>query len=182
MVRSKIKYELIADERTRRETFRKRKTGLFKKLSELKTLCEVEACGIVISGDGTQAEVWPSPNAASQVIQKFINLPTSSQTNNMIDQAGFLRANLSRYSKNLDKESKKIESLERELRLAECLTKEEVVTRNTDELHEILRLLERKIGMVDRRIAKIEPSSSNMAASAQQTNNEPDHGKGKQPV
>lgn len=182
MVRSKIRYELIADERTRRETYKKRKTGLFKKLNELKTLCDVEACAIVINGDGTQSEVWPSPHAASQVVQKFINLPSSSQTNNMVDQAGFLRQNLSRLSKNLDKETRKVQSLERELLLAECLTKEEADVSNSNELHEMLRLLERKIGMVDRKISDVEPSSSNMAAGAKGRNNEPYHGKGKQPL
>ncbi|KAK4391264.1 Agamous-like MADS-box protein [Sesamum angolense] len=182
MVRSKIRYELIADERTRRETFKKRKTGLFKKLNELKTLCDIEACGIVINGDGTQSEVWPSQHAASQVIQKFKNLPSSSQTNNMVNQAGFLRQNLSRLSKNLDKETRKVQSLERELLLAKCLVEEEVDVSNSNELHEMLRLLERKIGMVDRRIADIEPSSSNMVASLKQTNDGPLRGKGKQPV
>ncbi|KAL7118273.1 hypothetical protein ACP275_03G125700 [Erythranthe tilingii] len=182
MVRSKIRYELIADERTRRETFKKRKTGLFKKLNELKTLCNVEVCGIIMNGEGTQSEVWPSAHEASEVIQKFINLPSSSQTNNMTDQAGFLRQNLSRLSKNLGKETVKVQSLEKELLLVECLTKGEADVSNSKELHEMLRLLERKIGMIDRRIADIEPSSSNRVVGAKETNIEPQHGKGKQPL
>ncbi|KAL0437912.1 UNVERIFIED_CONTAM: hypothetical protein Slati_2274200 [Sesamum latifolium] len=85
-------------------------------------------------------------------------------------------------SKNLDKETRKVQSLERELLLAKCLVEEEVDVSNSNELHEMLRLLERKIGMVDRRIADIEPSSSNMVASLKQTNDGPHHGKGKQPL
>ncbi|KAL0360033.1 UNVERIFIED_CONTAM: hypothetical protein Sradi_3687800 [Sesamum radiatum] len=84
-------------------------------------------------------------------------------------------------SKNFDKETRKVQSLERELLLAKCLVEEEVDVSNSNELHEMLRLLERKIGMVDRRIADIEPSSSNMVASLKQ-NDGPHHGKGKQPL
>ncbi|KAG8378494.1 hypothetical protein BUALT_Bualt08G0143000 [Buddleja alternifolia] len=159
-----IRYELIADERIRRETFKKRKKGLFKKLNELRTLCDVDACAIVINGDGTQSEVWPAPHAASRVIHKFRSLPSSSQSNNMVDQAGFLRQNLSRLSKNLNKETRKVQLLQREAVLAECLNKDEMYVTKPDDLRETLRLLERKIGMVDRKIAENEPSSSNMAA------------------
>ncbi|KAK6129620.1 hypothetical protein DH2020_036630 [Rehmannia glutinosa] len=65
-------------------------------------------------------------------------------------------------SKNLDKETRKVQSIEKELLIAECMTKEEVNVSNSHESHEILRLLERKIGMVDRRLADFELSSSNM--------------------
>ncbi|KAL0314119.1 UNVERIFIED_CONTAM: hypothetical protein Sangu_2256300 [Sesamum angustifolium] len=85
-------------------------------------------------------------------------------------------------SKNLDKETRKVQSLERELLLAKCLVEEEVDVSNSNELHEMFRLLERKIGMVDRRIADIEPSSSNMVASLKQTIDGPHRGKGKQPL
>lgn len=182
MVRSKIKYELIADARTRRETFKKRKSGLFKKLNELKTLCDVEACGIVINEDGTQTEVWPSMPATSQVVRRFLNLPSSSQTNNMVGQSGFLRQNLSRISKNLDKETRKVQCLEKELLLAEYLTKEQVDGMSSKELNEMLRLLERKIELVDRKIADVGPSSSNMITRARGRNRELYHGKGKQPI
>lgn len=182
MVRSKIKYELIADERTRRETFRKRKSGLFKKLNELKTLCDVEACGIIINEDGTQPDVWPSIPATSQVVRRFLDLPTSSQRNNMVGQSGFLRQNLSRISRNLDKETRKVQSLEKELLLAECLAKEQADVSNSNELEEMFRLLEKKIQLVDRKIADVGPSSSNMAARARGRNRELYHGKGKQPM
>ncbi|KAL3641455.1 hypothetical protein CASFOL_016423 [Castilleja foliolosa] len=158
MVRSKVKYELIADERTRRESFKKRKAGLFKKLDELKTLCHVEACGIVLTGDGAHSEVWPSPNKASEVIDRFITRPPSSSShrNNRVDQIGFLRQNLSRVSKNLDKETRKVKSLEKELTIAECVTKGEANISNSHELQEMLRLMEKKIAMVNKRIADIE--------------------------
>lgn len=47
MVRSIVKYEFIADERQRKQTFRKRKASLLKKLNELKTLRDIDACAII---------------------------------------------------------------------------------------------------------------------------------------
>ena len=107
MVRSKIKYEFIVDDRTRRESYKKRKSGLFKQLYELKTMCGIEDCGIVINEDGTQSKVWPSMPTTSQVAQRFLSLPSSSQTNNTVGQSGFLRQILSRISKNLVKEPRR---------------------------------------------------------------------------
>ncbi|XP_042036194.1 agamous-like MADS-box protein AGL80 isoform X1 [Salvia splendens] len=182
MVRSKIKYQLIADARTRRETFKKRKSGLLKKLNELKTLCNVEACGFVMNEDGSQSQVWPSMPAASQVVQRFLSLPSSSKTTNMVDQSGFLRQNLSRISKNLDRETRKVQHLEKELRLVECLAKEQVDISNSKELYEMLRLLDRKIDLVDRKIADVGPSSSVKAARARGIKPDLHLGKGKQPI
>ncbi|KAG6390247.1 hypothetical protein SASPL_147979 [Salvia splendens] len=182
MVRSKIKYELIADPRTRRETFKKRKSGLLKKLNELKTLCNVEACGFVMNEDGSQSQVWPSMPVASEVVRRFISLPSSSKTTNMVDQSGFLRQNLSRISKNLDRETRKVQHLEKELLLVECLAKEQVDISNSKELHEMLRLLGRKIDLVDRKIADVGPSSSVKAARARGSKLDLHLGKGKQPI
>ncbi|GER44895.1 MADS-box transcription factor family protein [Striga asiatica] len=162
MVRSKVKYEFVADDRTRRETFKKRKIGLLKKLKELGTLCDVEACGVIINSEGTQLETWPSPNEASTTIQKFLALPSSSHTNHRVDQVGFLRQNLSRLSKNLDKETQKVHSLEKELFLAESVAREEATVHDPYELHDMIHFLEKKIKMVECRITENETYSSKM--------------------
>ncbi|CAA0826477.1 AGAMOUS-like 96 [Striga hermonthica] len=169
MVRSKVKYEFVLDERTRRETFKKRKTGLLKKLNELGTLCDVEACGVIINGEGTQLETWPSPSEASTTIQKFLDLPSSSHTNHRVDQIGFLRQNLSRLSKNLDKETQKVHSLEKELFLAESVARQEANVNNPYELHDMVHFLEKKIRMIECKIIENETCSSKMVIGAKKT-------------
>ncbi|KAL2520178.1 Agamous-like MADS-box protein AGL80 [Forsythia ovata] len=183
MVRSKIKYELIADERARKETFRKRKLSLFKKLNEFKTLCNVEACAVISNENGAQPEFWPSPPEAFNVIQTFKNLPSSSQTSNMVNGEGFLKQNLSRLAKNLDKEKWKVQSLEQELLLDKCLSEESVLEEtNSGDLQKLLCLLEKKMRMVDDNIVTLEHSDSTVISSVKEIGSGSTLGKGKQPL
>ncbi|CAD5332761.1 unnamed protein product [Arabidopsis thaliana] len=63
----KVKLSLIANERSRKTSFMKRKDGIFKKLHELSTLCGVQACALIYSPFIPVPESWPSredtPNA-----------------------------------------------------------------------------------------------------------------------
>ncbi|KAL3617555.1 hypothetical protein CASFOL_037876 [Castilleja foliolosa] len=63
MGRAKLNMELIADKKSRNTTFNNRKEGLFKKIYELKTLCDVNACMIIYGPKQetgfTQPEIWP---------------------------------------------------------------------------------------------------------------------------
>ena len=57
MGRGKLKMEMIGDEKTRYRTFGNRSKGLKKKLHELSTLCDVEACLILYHGDAADGPV-----------------------------------------------------------------------------------------------------------------------------
>ncbi|KAG6519217.1 hypothetical protein ZIOFF_022709 [Zingiber officinale] len=51
----------IAHDATRRATFKKWKRSLLKKVSELATLCSIDACAVVYGPEEEAPEVWPSP-------------------------------------------------------------------------------------------------------------------------
>ncbi|PIN08070.1 MADS box transcription factor [Handroanthus impetiginosus] len=63
MGRAKLKLELISKEKSRILTFKKRKQGLFTKLHQLTTLCDVNACMIIYGPKqehgATEPEIWP---------------------------------------------------------------------------------------------------------------------------
>ncbi|KAL2511386.1 AGAMOUS-like 87 [Abeliophyllum distichum] len=161
MVHAKVRYELIIDKIARRPTFKKRKSSLLKKLHELKTLCNVDACAIIYEQDETQPDVWPSPLEAFSSIQRFNNMTHTSKTSHMINGEGFFRQNLSRLTANLDKEKHKVQLMEMELLLANCLDKNDVCdVSDPNDLQALLRLLERKLPMVSGKIAAIESSES----------------------
>ncbi|GMP78966.1 hypothetical protein CsSME_00034698 [Camellia sinensis var. sinensis] len=155
-----VKYEFIADERVRRQTFRKRKAGLLKKVSELKTLCSVGACAIIYpttaTGSVAQPDVWPSPNEASHLFQRFENLPSMKQTANMMDQENFLKRNITRMSKNLDKEKKKNRGVEIEQQMTKFLFEKNLHDfSNLDDLRDVASVLDEKINLMNDKLENI---------------------------
>ncbi|XP_059630962.1 agamous-like MADS-box protein AGL80 isoform X2 [Cornus florida] len=139
MVCTKVKYELIADERARRQTFRKRKAGLLKK-----------------------PDVWPSPVEAQDLLQRFNSLPTMKQTGNMLNQETFLMQNVSRLNRNLEKEKRKNKILQMEL-MKKCLVEKNLHNvSNVQDLKDLDRLLDEKIKLVDARIEDINRANSTL--------------------
>ncbi|KAK9929762.1 hypothetical protein M0R45_026845 [Rubus argutus] len=81
MAKYKTKLQLISNEPKRRVIFKKRKETLFRKLNELATLCGVIACALVYDCSANKIHVWPSPEEANLVLQKFQTLPAKDKVN-----------------------------------------------------------------------------------------------------
>ncbi|KAG6532375.1 hypothetical protein ZIOFF_006215 [Zingiber officinale] len=115
MGRKKVKLAWITNDATRRTTFEKRKKGLVKKVSELATLCGVEACLVVYGPqDASEAEpeVWPSPVETARVAIRFNSMPEMYRWRRMTDQEGFFRqrvAKLQDLLRRQDCESRELE-------------------------------------------------------------------------
>ena len=78
--RGKLQMEMIGDEKTRYRTFGNRSKGLKKKLHELSTLCDVEACMILYHGDAadgpcsSRPDVWPeNRDEVERIINRYLN-------------------------------------------------------------------------------------------------------------
>ncbi|KAE8678661.1 hypothetical protein F3Y22_tig00111402pilonHSYRG00051 [Hibiscus syriacus] len=73
----KIKIAYITNAAARKATCKKRKKGLMKKLSELTTLCGIEACAVLYPPPGcvSQPEAWPSAAVAHRLLSEYKNLP-----------------------------------------------------------------------------------------------------------
>ncbi|KAL7582327.1 agamous-like MADS-box protein AGL80 [Lactuca sativa] len=106
MTRSIVKYQFMANERARNTTLQKRKVSLFKKMIELKCLCDVDACLVMYEKDEVPPEVWPSPSEAQRVMQKFQNSKILGASA-MLDQKAFLQKSIMKMKKDLDKEKEK---------------------------------------------------------------------------
>ncbi|KAJ1294691.1 hypothetical protein BS78_01G165200 [Paspalum vaginatum] len=115
MARKKVNLQWIANDSTRRSTFKKRRKGLMKKASELATLCDVEAC-VVVYGEGeSQPEVWPDVPKAAQVLARFKAMPELDQCKKMMDMEGFLNQRIDKLKEQLQKARR--ENRERETTL-----------------------------------------------------------------
>ncbi|GFP91855.1 mads-box transcription factor pheres 2 [Phtheirospermum japonicum] len=76
-----MKVEFIVNKKSRNTTFKRRKEGLVKKIKELSTLCDVDACMIIYSPDHDAPAapdiVWPSNNPDQ--IHRMIHLSRAFQ-------------------------------------------------------------------------------------------------------
>ncbi|XP_021912470.1 agamous-like MADS-box protein AGL80 [Carica papaya] len=109
MTRKKVKLAYITNNSARKATFKKRKKGLMKKMSELSTLCDVKvplhkACTIIYSPYDSQPDVWPSPLGAQNVLADFKRMPEMEQSKKMVNQESFL---YQRITKAIDQLKKK---------------------------------------------------------------------------
>jgi hypothetical protein len=103
MARKKVTLQRIANDSTRRATFKKRRKGLMKKASELATLCDVDAC-VVVYGEGeTQPEVWPDVSKVAQVLARFKAMPELDQCKKTMDMEGLLTQRIGKQKEQLHK-------------------------------------------------------------------------------
>lgn len=103
----------ITNDSARRATFKKRQKGLMKKVSELTTLCDIDACVIIYSPYDSQPEVWPSPLGVHRVLEQFKTMPEMEQRKKMVNQETFLRHRIAKTQEQLKKQKK--ENREKEI-------------------------------------------------------------------
>ncbi|PON47821.1 MADS-box transcription factor [Trema orientale] len=101
MTRKKLNLAYICNDWARKSTFKKRKKSLVKKLSELSTLCGIDACAIIRSPYEAEPEALPSAAGVQRVVAKFRKMPEMEQSKNMVNQQGFLSQRISKTSDQL---------------------------------------------------------------------------------
>ncbi|EOA20829.1 hypothetical protein CARUB_v10001166mg [Capsella rubella] len=117
----KLKLSLIADERSRKTTFMKRKKGMIKKLHELTTLCGVQACGVIYSPYLPAPEVWPSKEGVEEVVTKFMEMPMAAKTKKMMNQDTYLREQITKTKEQVEKLASENRDLEVKQFMFDCL-------------------------------------------------------------
>lgn len=119
--RQKIEMKKISNERYLQATFSKRRTGIFKKASELATLCDVDLAVIVFS-PGNRVFSFGSPHVDS-VIQRYIAHALTPPTLDLnepfctMDERG-LHAHLDYLANRFTREKKREEDLNRLLEVS----------------------------------------------------------------
>uniref|UniRef100_A0A0D9UZV4 MADS-box domain-containing protein n=1 Tax=Leersia perrieri TaxID=77586 RepID=A0A0D9UZV4_9ORYZ len=117
----KIVLDRIANDATRRATFKKRRRGLMKKASELSTLCDVEACLVVFGEGEVEPEAWPSQEDARSVLDRFRALPETEQSKKMMNQEDFLRQRIAKLQDQVAKAVRENRERENKLLLHDAL-------------------------------------------------------------
>ncbi|PPR85870.1 hypothetical protein GOBAR_AA34816 [Gossypium barbadense] len=153
MTGKKVKLAYITNDSARKATYKKRTKGLMKKLSELSSLCGIDACSIMYSPYKSLPEVWPSPMGVQQVLSKLETIPDMEKSKNMLNQESFLSQKTTKAAEQLKKHCK--ENWEKEMTHVMFNTicgKGVFHGLKFEALSEINLLLDKKMSDIDKRI------------------------------
>ncbi|KAK6915739.1 Transcription factor, MADS-box [Dillenia turbinata] len=152
MTRKKVKLAYIQNDSARKATFRKRKKGLMKKVSELTTLCGIEACAVIYSPYEQQPDVWPSPLGAQHVLAKFKRLPEMDQSKKMMNQEGFIRQRIAKARDHLRRQQKDNREKEMIQVMNQCLTGKPLHIMGLVDLNDLGWLIDTKSKEIQKRL------------------------------
>ncbi|KAJ4838330.1 Agamous-like MADS-box protein agl80 [Turnera subulata] len=152
MTRKKVKLAFIANDAARKATFKKRRKGLIKKVSELSTLCGIEACAIIYSPYETQPEVWPSPVGVQRVLSQFRQMPEMEQSKKMVNQESFLRQRIAKAGEQLKKQRRDNREKEVTHAMYQCLMGKSLANLTMLDLSDLGWLIDQNIKEIERRV------------------------------
>ncbi|TVU21348.1 hypothetical protein EJB05_30976, partial [Eragrostis curvula] len=97
MARKKVNLQWIANDKTRRATFKKRCAALMKKTRELTTLCGVKVCVVVYEDDAAKLEVSPSIPEARRLLKRYKAIPDELENlKKAMNMEEYLRSRISK--------------------------------------------------------------------------------------
>ncbi|KAK9945868.1 hypothetical protein M0R45_011362 [Rubus argutus] len=121
MARRKVRLSFITNDGSRKSTFKKRKKGIIKKVSEITTLCDIKAAAIIYSPYDSQPEVWPNPTAAHSLLTRFQNMPEMEKSRKMVDQETYLKQRIAKVREQIRKLQKENREKEVTRVMFDCL-------------------------------------------------------------
>ncbi|TQD98252.1 hypothetical protein C1H46_016073 [Malus baccata] len=155
MSRKKVKLAYIQNDTTRKLTFKKRKKGFMKKMSEITALCDVEACAVVYGQNDTQPEVWPSPSGVQGTYAKFRAMPSMEQTKKQLNMVTFLRQRIEKAKEQLRKQNKENREKEMSILMNQCLTGRSLQDLNMGDLKDLGWVVDHKVEEIIKKVKKV---------------------------
>ncbi|KAL0364899.1 UNVERIFIED_CONTAM: Agamous-like MADS-box protein [Sesamum angustifolium] len=152
MTRKKVKLAFITNDSARKATFKKRKKGLMKKVSELSTLCGIDSCAIVYGPYDSHPEVWPDGRGAHRVLAQFKRMPEMEQSKKMVNQESFIRHRITKAADQLKKLHKDNREKEITHLMYQCLTGKELQGLGVAELNDMGWLVDQNLKEIYKRI------------------------------
>ena len=168
MTRKKVELAYITNDYARKATFKKRKKGLMKKVSELSTLCGIDACAILYSPYDSQPEVWPSSLGVQRVVARFKKMPGMEQSKKMVNQESFLRQRVAKGNEQLKKQRKDNREKEITRVMFQSLTGKDLQTLNLVDIFDLGWMIDQNLKEINKRIESLKKEAQSLAAAAGQ--------------
>ncbi|KAH7512261.1 uncharacterized protein LOC112489112 [Ziziphus jujuba] len=152
MTRKKVKLVWIGNDSARKASFKKRRTGLLKKVSELTTLCGVSAFVVVYGPDDTEPAVWPSRQVVAQLLARFQSVPEIERCKKMMNQESYLRERAGKMQEQLRKHSRKNKEMEMARIMHQIHKGKQLIEFETIELTGLVWMLEERMKEIRKRV------------------------------
>ena len=169
MTRKKVEVAYVTNDSARKATFKKRKKGLMKKVSELSTLCGIDACAILYSPYDSQPEVWPSTLGVQSVVARFKKMPGMEQSKKMVNQESFLRQRVAKANEQLKKQRKDNREKEITRVMFQSLTGKDLQTLNLVDIFDLGWIVDQNLKEINKRIESLKKKAQSLAAAAATT-------------
>ncbi|KAK7278065.1 hypothetical protein RJT34_23088 [Clitoria ternatea] len=152
MTRKKVKLAYITDVTARKATFKKRKKGIIKKVSELSILCGIQACAIITNPFDSKTEVWPDPEGTRHIIERYRSTFTLDESKN-VNQESFNTQRVAKAQDYVKKQRQKNREKEMTLAMFQYL-KSGILPQqvNYEDLKDLERLIEKNLKQIMNRI------------------------------
>ncbi|KAI3922392.1 hypothetical protein MKX01_006081 [Papaver californicum] len=174
MARKKVKLAYITNDTARRATFKKRRKGLMKKVSELSTLCGVSVCAIVNGPYDRQPEVWPEQAEAHRVLMRFKSLPEMDQNKKQLNQESFTYNRIGKISEQCKKQQRENRYMDiNEIYNLAVAGKCSIPDVHPGDLGDLAYLLEEKKKEVQRKLAALKKGSTSAVQTSPANSNAP---------
>lgn len=127
-----------------------------KKVSELRTLCGVDACAVIYGTPDAQPDVCPSPPETYHVLERFCNLPIMKKDLSVMNRETFLTQNVTRVNTTLQKFKYRNWRVEKEQLMGKNLVEINLNdVGNLKDLEDVSGLLEGRINSAAKQIEHI---------------------------
>lgn len=153
MTRKKVNLAWIVSDSARKACLKKRKLGLMKKVSQLTTLCGVNAFVIICSPDDKEPSMWPSRPVVQQLLTRFQTLSEIERSKKMMNQERYIKERSTKVEEQLNKLQRKNKELDvsnllfQHLHLGKRLSEF-----NTSELHGLFWFLQERRKEIKKRL------------------------------
>jgi ribosomal protein S15P/S13E len=159
MTRKKVRLAFISDDSARKATYKKRKKGIIKKVSELTILCGIPACAIISNPFDSKTEVWPDLAGAKQIIERYQNSSVINGAKN-VNQESFLLQRITKAREQLKKLKHDNHEKEMTIRMVECMRNKKLPDDiSISDLKEFDKISEKNLKEIENKIVDLHLSN-----------------------
>lgn len=158
MARKKLKLAFISDEMTRKSTYKRRKKGMMKKVNELATLCGISVCAIICNPLDSETEVWPNPEVANKVMERFKNACVVNKSRN-VNHESFMMQRIVKAQNELKMQRQDNYEKEMTLSMFQFMLGQNLPNITVQEIKEIHKIIDKNIREIENKLAALNSQS-----------------------